>query len=413
MFLDSAPGNAQGALSRIQVLRTLRGDTDTVFGDAAMVADGLRPDGSYFSVRTPACPAAYLAWSGQSLFAFVDGIDTDQMGAAIWDAYLGSYYSSTDQPQNAWFAAAASYLNTIFTALNLATFRNIYLTGYSAGGAIACYMSTLFPSELPRQAIYVSTFGSPKPGGRDFAASVNGYTIARWMNFDDPVPLVPPTLGAWVRITAGISVAQNRTLASYRQTDGGLNVTDAAVITPAVGPSAVNLQPSDAVGRWLNALQTLPSSGHSLNQYLARINLAVTNRTVPASGGFTGGDDDPTPEPTRRQVIKVYDAAQAGVIAFAQPGGEAQVVIPQGQSFYAQRDGRIWNVYFGGQQVASAPFKKRAHHLARVGNDFLKSLQIEGQVRTDTLAGLFQLYLDEASKGGNGFDPPMNAVNNM
>ena len=75
--------------------------------------------------------------------------------------------------------------------------RRLWLTGHSLGGALA----TLAAWRLQQDGVTVqgvSTYGSPRVGNTAFALSYDALFAARptqrWVNANDPIPLIPPPL---------------------------------------------------------------------------------------------------------------------------------------------------------------------------------------------------------------------------
>jgi hypothetical protein len=68
--------------------------------------------------------------------------------------------------------------------------RPLLVTGHSLGGALA----TLTAAHLPRALLY--SFGAPRVGNRAFAHALDHHAgrLHRYVNYRDPVPLLPPGL---------------------------------------------------------------------------------------------------------------------------------------------------------------------------------------------------------------------------
>jgi len=88
-------------------------------------------------------------------------------------------------------------------------------------------------------------------------------------------------------------------------------------------------------------------------------------------------------------------------------GGVSQVGIPEGQAFTARRNGASWAVYLRGEYFATGPTRRRARHLASVGNIFLRHLQPIGIVDTNALSSALDLYLADATDPTSAFKPTM------
>ncbi len=67
--------------------------------------------------------------------------------------------------------------------------RNLWFTGHSLGGALAGLAFSIYPSSF---GLY--TFGSPRFGDKEFITLSSNKPVWRIVNYDDPIPLLPPDL---------------------------------------------------------------------------------------------------------------------------------------------------------------------------------------------------------------------------
>ncbi len=67
--------------------------------------------------------------------------------------------------------------------------RNLWFTGHSLGGALAGIAFSLYPKSF---GLY--TFGSPRFGDEEFVTDLTKRPVWRIVNYDDPIPLLPPDL---------------------------------------------------------------------------------------------------------------------------------------------------------------------------------------------------------------------------
>lgn len=360
----------------------------------------------------PIEPMAFRSFFAETLsgwcITLVNGVASPSTGNAVWDGYLnaapGQVGVYNAYLRNQGIALADTYLGVPSTAPN-----NIFI-GHSAGGALAFYAYQRL--WLNRRNIAKANFilyGCPKfTSVPSFdVAPVN--TIRHWMNDDDPVPFIPPTLPTWQRIWAGLSIFQANRLTYFTAIAGGVVLNILGEPQLSTLPTNIGPSPPDAIGAWLAAVEQGRTTSHSIEAYLSRFLAGSNIRSVadqPLLGTSEGGDYGPEPiARTRRQV----EAAQESIIRQTERGvTEAQTVIPAGHEFKAYRRGRIWYVSFHGVQVATAPNKKRARGLARAGNDLLRRLLIEHQVEGNALTQQLANWIIEASSDNGGYFPTLN-----
>lgn len=339
---------------------------------------------------------------------FVNGVNGPAVGQAVWDGYINAapgqvgVYNAYLRDQG--ISLAETYLGVPSTAPN-----NIFI-GHSGGGPVAFYAYQRLWQNRPAiaRANFI-LYGSPKfTSVPSFdVAPIN--TIRHWMNDDDPVPFIPPTIPTWQRIWAGLSVFQANRITYFTAIAGGVVLNVLGEPQLSTYPTNIGPSPPDAIGQWLAAVEQGRTTSHSIDAYLSRFLAGSNIRAVvdqPLLGTSSGGDYAPEPiTRTRRQL----EAAQESIIRSTERGvTEAQTVIPSGHEFKAYRVGRIWYVSFHGVQVATAPNKKRARGLARAGNDLLRRLLIEHQVEGNALTTQLANWIVEASSDNGGYFPTLN-----
>jgi hypothetical protein len=357
---------------------------------------------------------------GSARLLFVGGARDATACQVVWEGYLGPFgsFDFSDQVQNLALEKFGEQVSRqAFFSEPRATSQ--YWCGYSAGGAALHQIwrtPTLNPEDDERPVI--CTFGAPKPfGNTDQTAHIRYDWYALFAD-NDPVPLVPPTVGYWQATAAWLSGRQRQRLSRFWMPEPyGAEISVSGNITRRQYPSQVGPDPVGAIGLWMAAAQRGDVTGHSLASYTARARLyAAANVPPPAQyepdtayGGTAGGGDyDPPETMTLRVAQEVVDAAQESIIINSPRNlTETSVVLPATSIFKAHRTGRIWWVSFNGTRVVTAPNKKRALGFARVGNDFLRRLQIEGLVDPVALVATLQAYCQDAAAVDGPFQPPM------
>lgn len=350
-------------------------------------------------------------------YVFIGGAPTVAAGAEIWSEYQGTglsnLFGSLQGATVPYYQTQANNLLQSFAATAppytwFTSYRPI-VHGYSAGGGVAYWFIqgclALQPNAGWRPNL--QTFGSPKFGG---AGEYNGFLpgdSAAWFLSDDPVPAIPPPLGFWTRIWAGLSVWSANHMQLFRPWPGGVQIDLNGNIRAVESPTQLQGDPVGAIENWIAATSQGTQTSHTLLTYQSRIDAAVPPASPP------GPPIRELPAPNVTPLIPVTQIRQAitaavetqftnGAIQNAQP-----VVIPPEQAFSHVKIGLVYYTTFGGVPISAAPHKKGARALARTGNLFLRTMQNKGFFDTTTFQSQLQAYFELATEAGNGFAPLM------
>lgn len=357
-------------------------------------------------------PNLYFASVGNYSLMLLGCVKGALMGINLWDGYAALYNLPPRAIQNAWGRDAVAAIKS-YLAANVRLFPpNWILAGHSGGGLVAqCFAYDLSNAPNPTSANVV-TFGSPRAGGRTFANAGQGVATStvRYMNDNDPVPLIPPDLSDSIGWAALLTPAALTFYGEWVHTDGGRVITPAGSLSDAVLPPVAALTPVASLGNFLYSADTNAGMGHTIQEYINRLEAAQPTPNQPIDLGPPLAPMEVRDRPNRRQANQAQAAVQAQMFADGRDQNLQPVIIPKASEFQAVRNGRIWAIQFQEQFVAYAPSKKRARHLARAGNDFIRSLQHQGIVDTIALVQQFQTYINNASDPAGGFQPVMNTV---
>jgi hypothetical protein len=107
--------------------------------------------------------------------------------------------------------------------------RKLVFLGHSLGGATVTTLAALFQFFHPDRQFVVHTFGAPRPGNAEFAASIES-SVVRWVNEGDPVPEIPPQL--WNGIGSHFPQPGPPPFAFWAQPDLGWTITADGSINP-------------------------------------------------------------------------------------------------------------------------------------------------------------------------------------
>lgn len=356
------------------------------------------------------CPAYYYGQTAARGLLLVDGAATLGQGISTWQGYYPPFAPSGLPIVHPWMDAAANEIvaRIQFRFALIAT--TILFGGHSVGGAIAILVANKLLAMNPNLMPWVHSFGSPRFCDSTFGAVVGRLTIRRWMNDDDPVPLLPPRVAD---VPALVFVTPPNAwiwFARYVHVRGGVELSSLGVASPAELPTLASVGQVTNLGSWLSSLDSVAGNAHSILTYWQRLGLLTASMVVPRTNTMRIAPEEPATPQTQHLVNRQEAAVQAQVDVIAERQNATPVVVPTVQAFRALRSGRIWVVAFGGQVVTIAGSKRAARALARDMNVSFRRLQSAAVVDpagfTDQLAAYFASATDPAS----GFRPTMNTV---
>ncbi len=386
------------------------GDDTSAIGNNFTRVSGLPSQQQTFPGTDTTVPAHKVILPGYSFYLW-GGTQNYSQAATLARAYVDPEFSPAYPGVSGGIAIQAGrVLNSTPTFPDPPDQRTV-LAGHSQGGTVAL-AGLVYPLLRNRtRNISVATFGAPRTGGIDFIRAVTGIAIVRWMCDNDPVPLLPPSFAAAPSMFLAGNVNISAIYEYYRHTTGGV------VLAPNGQPSGADLPPYGRIGAAVDLASFLLTedegvrTAHSITAYIERLALLAAVQNV---GPRVQVDPAPV-EPARTTARRTTNVQTASVIQQIQQAGHEQqvvnIVVPPYRAFRTVKFEGMWFVTFGGALVAAAPTKKRAGGLARVGNDFLRRLQRQAAVDTDSLKSLFPQYLDAASDPTGEFKPPIHPFN--
>lgn len=363
------------------------------------------------SIQQPNVPVtACVVTSGTYRLILFAGTDTLSQGVQLVSSWVGTPLQSFVDPDNAFLQnAAASVVNLVQGNRDPATQTTI-IAGHSLGGATAMEYLRQNPTTPTTTKRTVITFGAPRPFGVSGRAAVSNQPIWRWFTPDDPVPLLPWRLNDVPAIAFLLPALAVLRCGNFVHPGLGLQVNNDGTLTFSALPTGSVATPVGNMATWLYSLATDATSAHHLNSYISNFT-ALINNSVFAQPPVLEAEVPDGPVGGHRQDVTKQEAKTTRAIFQA---GEIQDVskvnIPPALQFKAVRQGKIWLVQFQGQTFGISPTKRRARHLARVGNELLRSLSREAVVDTDALDSLFSQYLSAAASPGSGVVPTINTV---
>lgn len=361
-------------------------------------------------------PRASFWYKDGRLYLFISGVTTEAQVQAIRNAYqfIPLFIPLLPfDPVNQWFKDAAADIWTRIRA-HIPGRWDLTIAGHSAGGAIAYYVGQKY-REMFTVNPSIITFGSPRAGGDNAYIGVNERNSCRWMNDDDPVPLVPTRLRRnemnWEPQLPSVGNRINH----YQHPEGGVRISGTGVLTPAFLPTDIPDPENLALRRWAEVLRAGGQSAHSIAVYEARLWLALPPAEQPPLAAPPPVQRAPTltPVAAREPVLNIpvrefrQGEVQAVQTLFTDSSRQNAIPlhIPNQRLFKARRSGRVWYVDFGTRTVAVGPTKKKARGLANVGNELLRRLGRMGRVISSDLIDQVVEYLFLAADPASGITP--------
>lgn len=410
MDLRSNPRLPTFAFRLCSYLNAMQLPTGKAGVDSLVSADG----GALIkSVLTPAdndMVAWYAAETADTVVIAIAGSSQLSHASATMSGYAGRITDSRSNPQNSYFEARAEALINTLAALGYPTGKRWVLTGHSLGGALCEIITVDRVASGYRNLTTVCTFGACKPTDTEGARHLAIESRCRWMNTDDPVPLVCPTTEDTLSILLAYSWWTCQRFGNFVHGPDGIGLSPQAVLSPAILPVDALMNASGSLAGWLLAVDGSSSSAHHLTTYLARLSLWIAAHPAPTTLPAAGPAEAPQGSGTRRLLTRQEQQLATNITAFQQRQNQGEVAVPPTQLFRVRRLGRIFTVTFGEEVIAVNGNRRGAHQLARTFNAAFRSLQHQAVVDTTNLQQQLAEYLGLAVDAGSGFLPTMNTT---
>jgi pimeloyl-ACP methyl ester carboxylesterase len=363
-------------------------------------------------------PGYAILQTDVSTYIFINGVQNIEQANGYINGFLTSGTTYHTAGGNGYALRTAQQIASDLGLAGATQRRRIDVIGHSFGGVVGALLLAMNNDVVTPQAMFLTTFGAPKPGTTEFCAGLPVGSINRIFTISDSVPLIPPYGPPTGRPTFGTLADMYRAFDSLGQTAGGIVCGNFGLLAPSDYPEAEAMAPTVNIALWLYNAARGNENPHSLStyaRYLGQMNAAYVQpvsapavTTTMVSGSVTL---PAAPPPiTSAQVTRVNrDAAQNLSPQAAAIAGQA-IDVPDVRLARVQRIGRIYNVLLGQVVIASTVNRRQAHGVARKLNAHLRSLQSTAAVDTLSLTLAYQDYVAAASIPGGDFAPPINAV---
>jgi hypothetical protein len=405
MLLDEAVNNLPMALFHATRLRELRALDPPASLNA--VLQPLFGEG-YQSQWEPANalrPALFIAGNNSRKVVWIDGATTAAQATALIDGYGGGTSFGAFNGKNQYLHDQADWILNRYETSALVKSEHLDFVGYSLGGAIAVLLKWKLVQSQSNYKSKVVTFGAPRSGNTQVISLLANSPIARYMTDADPIPLLPPRA---VDVPALVPLLGALTLVRYStfvHATGGVVLHPNGATSGLELPPIAAMNPAVSLAGWYLGQENDPANPHSLDRYVAYLQAAVNLTTTPAAQNVNQAPREQANETNRREMTRAERTTVNVINAQGQAQNSIPQVIPQATLFKAVRLGPIWYVEFGGEICITAPIEKRARHIARAGNDFLRSLQKQAVVDPITIVQQFRTFMELAADPTSGFSP--------
>ncbi len=307
--------------------------------------------------------------------------------------------------RNPYFAARSGVIFNWAPSIPFGAPPTVIVSGHSQGGALAVLVGRAFQYQEVYPSVKVVTFGAPRPVGAELAESYGrSMQIARHMNVDDPVPLLPPRSATGALLATG-DVRSARRLQNFTHPEYGYLLDATGAWTDGSIPPTDTLPAIGNFAGWLFNANGGAVRAHQMDEYVSRMQLYVNAHFAPAQDLLPVQRIPDTVRPTVQEDQQALRAQTQTIFRVAAQQQATNLIIPEAQQFSVRRKGRVWSVYFGGQLVAVGPTKRRAFNLKDQGNGLLARLQRAAFVDFNALETQFASYLNFAQLPGGGFQP--------
>lgn len=384
--------------SREDALDAVATDLGTAFG--------LQVTGTY-TPRTDSRPA-WGVWSvGEWIWAFIEGCSTLGHGLATAAGYTGTPVPSNRPARNDYlFDIAARVATEIRTRPGYQTAR-IRFVGHSLGGGVAEAAALTIKPEVTVGRCAVITFGAPKFGNLSDCEAVSAFTHARWMNEDDPVPLVFPTPRDNPAIALAFGVPQLVRIGVFTQPAGGLEITAAGRIRGNTYPQAAAVDAVTNIAAWLVNIDREVNTPHDLPEYIHRFNLFLYGGVLPSEQPRASMHIERPEEADRRTVTHHQGQIIRQVRDQEQEQRAAKLRIPPRQLVTVRRSFGLYIVRWGDNVLSVVTRKKTALRCKNVCNAFLNTLLRMGIVEPDTVLSQMREFMQQAQTPASGITPQL------
>lgn len=409
-MFDQGIGDPAMAVFLMQCIQGLSDPNAQAYVDALFQQQAVLPGWVSSYRRTDGqLPNLYFGSNNSTGAVVISGTENSAMGISLLSGYtsLAGFGSANDI--NSYLVTIAQALASMPNWNRCITSTQLVLTGHSLGGAAVTPLPLLAQAAGQQGPRLLVTFGAPKSGTSRLNDEISGTNIARWMNSDDAVPLVPPTVGQAPLLAAVTPIPALLAYAAMKHVRGGRQLDPLGNYTPQELPTDAAIAPTTNLVQWLVSLNTGAPNPHNPSEYIRRLNLYAAAHPTVAQRQRRGADAEPAQPVTAKEINAEISPAVRSIITRGQEQNQGPLIVPKNKIFNTQKISGIWYVTFGSSIVTIGPTRRKAQRLANVGNLFAKRMLRQSQVDSTTMAAQWAEYMSAAADPGSGIRPTLQS----
>jgi len=373
---------------------------------------GATPIFAYYP-RTEFCPAWFAARHDGLTIVAIDGASTLRQLQVLADDYSGVIQSGYRDPHNQVVNNNAAAIQAVLKERGFWQGEVMKLAGWSFGGAIASMIpiqQAVKPATDPRKEIV--TFGSPRPAGESLRRLMQAEaTITRYMNTEDPIPLIPLRTSDLAALPVIIGVRQALRWGNFCHTSGGLEILPDYSIRASELPTQAAANMVTSLANWYFSVEGDDSNFHAIQMYQSRLAVQVERSHSQAAPRVAPAE--PVSGETRGEIIASERRTQETLYRVEREQNSVPLSIPKPERLQYVKIGKVHYATFKGLVVATNPSKRKIRGIVREMNSALDRLQTVAVVDTESFVKAFEQYLNEAGDPSGDFSPVMQTTWNL
>lgn len=410
MNLGDPVGNVELALFHARCLMQLRSLNPQANIDAILKTELTNGFQSTYYPPTVNTVGMYFGGDNGRKICYLDGVVSIAQANNLMGGYLPLGGLQINPNDNLWIQANILTYKQQMAAGHLGLTEYVDYVGYSAGGAVATAL--MFEESLNQSIVKrkLFTFGAPRAGGSAVRDALATAPIRRYMNDDDPIPLIPPRIQDAPLIAALISPLIWNAYSNTVHTQGGVEITSTPSLSPKDLPSKASVDAIGSLANWFFSEENDPANPHAMATYVDRLQRFLA--PLPP-GPAPVAPEAPAEKPQtvkRKEVARAQDRVVTAIANQQHAQFNVNEVIPDAVLFLPVRQGRVWAVQFGEKFVAQGVNEKTCRHLCRAGNDFFRSLPKQGIVDITSILEQVEKYFAFATDPSTGFAPQIQTT---
>lgn len=363
---------------------------------------------------TDTVPAYAIAFHDEWTLILMSGCNNAEQAALTTHGYLVPRFtlSLSERGGNSYFTDLATPIYTGIMGSPRIQNQPLILAGHSLGGCVMQELAWLLNvNRLITDNCSICTFGSPKwawPWKQHQRARV---PCARWMNSDDPVPLVYPTINDYLPFLLQYTAVQAAGVSRFTQSAGGIVCSPDGDLVAGDYPPLGVVEWQVAMGAWLwNWENGTAASPHSLTSYRQRLQAFIARDLPPRDNPRGTLRDAPTEEHNRRLVNRAQATVQHQVQAAEAAQRDVPIRVPRQRLVTVEHRGRVHVLVWNNQVITVITRRRSANSLARSCNRFLEGLLHGGLVEPDAIVEQLRQFLGAAQDPSSGITPTINTT---